>query len=60
MIRIEKGLHRPGPLFRERIAEATEQPDEFFIDDADEESDPVADLMAALRRVVREELAVKA
>lgn len=38
MIRIEKGLHRPGPLFRARIAEATEQPDDFFEDEDDEEA----------------------
>lgn len=60
MIRIEKGAHRPGPVFRARIAEATEQPEEFFQDDDDEASDPVAALMTALRRVVREELAVRA
>lgn len=36
MIRIEKGLHRPGPSFRVRIAEATEQPEAFFEDDDEE------------------------
>lgn len=41
MIRIEKGLHRPGPEFRARIADATEQPPEFFSDDDDEESSPM-------------------
>lgn len=38
MIRIEKGLHRPGPEFRARIADATEQTPDFFSDDEDEES----------------------
>jgi transcriptional regulator with XRE-family HTH domain len=38
MIRIEKGLHHPGPAFRARIAEATEQPEEFFESDDDEEA----------------------
>lgn len=33
MIRIEKGQHRPGPVFIARIAEATEQPEEFFDDE---------------------------
>lgn len=51
MIRIEKGQHRPGPRLRARIAEATDQPGEFFADEDDEESDPVSDLMSALRRV---------
>jgi transcriptional regulator with XRE-family HTH domain len=41
MIRIEKGLHHPGQAFRARIAEATDQPAEFFESDDDEESEPV-------------------
>jgi transcriptional regulator with XRE-family HTH domain len=36
MIRIEKGLHRPGPSFRTRISEATGQPQDFFEDDDEE------------------------
>src|SRR4051794_4973983 len=52
MIRIEKGVHRPGPEFLTRIAEATEQ-DESFFDDDDEESDLPADLVKALVPLVR-------
>jgi transcriptional regulator with XRE-family HTH domain len=64
-IRWERGDHLPSSEFMAKIGEATGQPEAFaeftvVVDDADEESDPVADLMAALRRVVREELAVKA
>jgi transcriptional regulator with XRE-family HTH domain len=39
MIRIEKGKHQPGPVFRARIAEATEQPVAFFEDEDDKEGD---------------------
>ena len=60
MIRIEKGLHHPGPAFRARIAEATEQPEDFFESDDDEEAASMAlDLMSALRRVVDARLAVR-
>lgn len=52
MIRIEKGQHRPGPLFRARIAGATEQPEEFFEDEDDEEADPAVNLDDLLRRRV--------
>jgi len=57
MIRIEKGQHRPGPVLVNRIAEATEQSPSFFSDDEDEESDPVAALVAAIRLLVRAEVA---
>lgn len=54
MIRIEKGVHRPGPVLLARIAEATEQPLEFFTDEDDEESEPVGlDVLAALRPLAR-------
>ena len=59
MIRLEKGVHRPGPEFVRRIAEATGQPLALFADGAepdDEESDPVAALMLALRAFVRAEV----
>lgn len=44
MIRIEKGQHRPGQAFLDRIAEATGQPVELFaeseaLDADDEEAD---------------------
>lgn len=60
-IRWERGDHLPSSEFLARIGEATGQPEEFAEertaeDDDDEESDPVAHLMSALRRVVREEL----
>lgn len=54
MIRIEKGQHRPGPALRARIAEATEQPEAFFEDEDDEESDPVLTLDQFLERRVRQ------
>lgn len=59
MIRIEKGLHQPGAVFRSRIAEATDQPEDFF-DVDDEESDLSVDLdlmlRSYLRKLIREEV----
>lgn len=52
MIRIEKGLHTPRPALLARIAEATDQPVEFFTDD-DEDSQAVS-LADVLRLEVRE------
>lgn len=58
MIRIEKGVHRPGERFLQRIAEATGQPVELF---EDEEDDPsrtmtIDDLLRLrLRALLREE-----
>ncbi len=40
MIRIEQGVHRPGPAFLARIAEATDQDPAFFTDEDDAEEDP--------------------
>lgn len=62
MIRIEKGQHVPGPEFRRRIAEATGQEIEFFLDgtpDSDDEevAELMGTLMVALRAVVRREVA---
>lgn len=57
LIKIEKGIHTPGPELRDAIADATGVPRELFSDEDDEESDPVAALMDALRIVVRAELA---
>lgn len=55
LIRIEKGIHTPSLEFRKRIAAATDTPEDFFsADDDDEESDPVRDLVHALRRVIAE------
>lgn len=59
LIKLEKGQHLARPEMLAKIADATSRDESFFEDDADEESDPVAALMDALRRVVREELAVK-
>lgn len=59
LIRLEKGAHVPREGMLARIAEATGQPLSFFegaTEDDDEESDPVADLMLAIRRVVRAEV----
>ena len=36
MIRLEKGVHRPGPEFVARIAEHTGEPEEFFASDDEE------------------------
>ena len=59
MIRLEKGVHRPGKVFIERIAEATGQDESFFTVDGDEDdddSDPVSLLssitLADLLRVI--------
>jgi transcriptional regulator with XRE-family HTH domain len=56
LIKIERGLHVPRSDLRDAIADATGVPREFLGDDEDEESDPVASLMGALRRVVRDEV----
>ena len=66
-IRWENGSHRPSPAYILRIAEATGRAPDYFTDsprpdttaaaDDDEEADPMAALLAALRRVVREEMA---
>lgn len=56
LIKIEQGTHTPGPELRNAWADATGVPRELFEDDDDEESDPVADLFKALRRVVRDEM----
>lgn len=59
-IRWEKGDHLPSPEFMERIGEATGQPEAFQqesgVGQDDEEADPVAALMSAIRRVVRDEV----
>jgi len=55
LIKIEKGTHVPGRELRDAIADACGVPRDLFADDDDEESDPVAALMVALRRVVRDE-----
>lgn len=61
MIRIEKGLHRPGQKFVGRIAEATGQPESFFSTeepvDEEDESDVASDLHRALQRLVKQAVA---
>lgn len=56
LIKIERGLHVPRSDLREAIADATGVPRDFLADDDDEDSDPVTDLLNAIRRVVRVEL----
>lgn len=56
LIRLEKGIHRPKPEMLARIAEATGTPLAELADADDEESDPVADLVHSIRRLVRQEV----
>jgi transcriptional regulator with XRE-family HTH domain len=59
MIRIEKGEHRPGLELRARIAAATDQPLDFFMDadDGDDEEDAALarELVAVVRRIMAHE-----
>lgn len=59
LIRVEKGVHRPGPELRARIAVATDQALDFFedreSDDDDEEADLVRQLITVLRQVIAHE-----
>jgi transcriptional regulator with XRE-family HTH domain len=58
MIRLEKNLHAPGPVYRQKLAEALDQPPEMFSDDEDdEEADMSLDhvLRLHIRRIIREE-----
>lgn len=50
------GYNQPSRLNRIAVAEALGVPAEAFLEDDDEEEDPLVALMTALRRVVREEL----
>lgn len=59
LIKIEKGAHVPRQELREAYADATGVSHDLFAEEDDEEADPVTDLLTALRRVVREELAVR-
>ena len=54
------GYNQPSRINRIAVAEALGLASESLLSDDDEEDDPLVALMAALRRVVREELAVKA
>lgn len=58
LIKLEKGQHLPTDAMLTRIAEATDRELEFFTSESDdeEESDPVSDLLHAIRRVVRREV----
>jgi transcriptional regulator with XRE-family HTH domain len=57
LIRLEKGENTPGIELRARIAAATEQSVDFFMDgDEDEEEDELArELVAVLRRLLARE-----
>lgn len=58
LIRLEKGEHLARPGMLEKIAEATGKAVEFFESDDEEESDPMVDLLAAIKRMVRDEVRV--
>ena len=51
------GYNQPSRIQLVALCEALGVPLETFADDDDEEADPVVALMAAIRRVVRDELA---
>lgn len=51
------GYNQPSRLNRIAVARAFGMPDDSFLDEDDEEADPLVALMAALRRVVRDEMA---
>lgn len=50
------GYNKPTAANRNAVADALGVPRERFAADEDEEDDPVVALMAAIRRVVRDEL----
>lgn len=56
LIKLEKGQHLAGTALLERIAAETGRTVEWFASEDDEESDPVTDLLHALRAVVRAEM----
>lgn len=57
LIKIEQGKHLPGRELRDAIADACGVSRDLFADEDDEESDPVAALMNAIRILVRDEVA---
>lgn len=57
LIKLEKGQHLPGDRLLAAIGVATGQSPSFFESDDDEDPDPVATLMNAVRLVVRDEIA---
>lgn len=52
LIKIEQGVHRPGPDLRDAIADATNVPRDLFADE-DEEDDQVLELFETLLRRAR-------
>ena len=56
LIKLENGQHLPRPEMLAAIARETGKSERFFDSDDDEESDPVADLMSAIRRLVTDEV----
>jgi transcriptional regulator with XRE-family HTH domain len=60
LIKLEKGMHAPGDALAKKIAEATGRTVEYLSgegpDDEDEESDPVAALTFAIKRLVQAEV----
>jgi transcriptional regulator with XRE-family HTH domain len=51
------GYNQPSRLNRIAVAEALGLPPEAFLEDDDEEGNPLVALMGAIRRVVRDEIA---
>lgn len=62
LIKLEKGLHLPGYEMRARIAVATEQSADFFTegagDDDEEEAALARELIAVIRRMVKQQAVV--
>lgn len=62
LIKLEKGMHAPGDSLAKKIAEATGRTVEYLAgegpddEDEDEESDPVAALTFAIKRLVQAEV----
>jgi transcriptional regulator with XRE-family HTH domain len=56
LVRWIGGYNSPSRLNRIAVAEALGVPAEAFLEDDDEEDDPLVALMSVLRRVVREEM----
>lgn len=56
LMRWLRGAHRPSRTSRRAVAAALGLPADYFeSDDDDEESDPVADLITAIRVIMRDE-----
>ena len=56
LMRWLRGAHVPSRTSRRAVAVALGLPADYFGADDDEEEDPVADLVKAIRRIVRDEV----